>query len=128
MYESLLLNAGGGIISDSSKAPQAGNACLMIGIGGTGSGCFLDVCYIVRDVIERLGCESTICSYFFLADTQLCRPGIEGIKPIEDYNKRNCYAALKELDYCMSLPSSGNVFEEVYAPGFEVKTHNWNTA
>ncbi|MCD8144041.1 MAG: zinc ribbon domain-containing protein [Oscillospiraceae bacterium] len=90
--------------------------------GGTGSGCFLDVCYMVRDVIESMGRESIICGYFFLADTQLHRPGIEGNKPVEDYNMRNGYAAFRDLDYCMGLLSSGDVFEAVYAPGFEVKT------
>ena len=88
--------------------------------GGTGSGCFLDVCYILRDLLANT--NSTVCGYFFLADTQLYRSGIKGNGPVENYNKRNGYAALRDLDYCMSIPSSGNVFQEDYAPGFHVES------
>ena len=88
--------------------------------GGTGSGSFLDVCYILRDLLKDI--NSTVCGYFFLADTQLYREGIRGNTPVENFNKRNGYAALRDLDYCMSIPSSGNVFQEDYAPGFHVES------
>lgn len=88
--------------------------------GGTGSGCFLDVCYILRDVLSSI--NSTVCGYFFLPDTQLYRPGIQGNTAVENYNKRNGYAALRDLDYCMSIPSSGDCFKEDYALGFHVES------
>lgn len=88
--------------------------------GGTGSGCFLDVCYILRDILKGTG--STVCGYFFLPDTQLYRPGIQSITAIENYNKRNGYAALRDLDYCMSFPSSGGCFRENYSLDFSVES------
>ena len=90
--------------------------------GGTGSGCFLDVCYVVRDILESI--DSTVCGYFFLPDTQLFRTGIMGVAAIENYNKRNGYAALRDLDYCMSIPSSGGCFKEDYDTGFSVESHS----
>ena len=89
--------------------------------GGTGSGCFLDVCYILRDVLKDIN-SSTVCGYFFLPDTQLYRPGIRGDTPVENYNKRNGYAALRDLDYCMSIPSSGGRFQENYTHDFRIES------
>lgn len=89
--------------------------------GGTGSGTFLDICYILREVLGNI--NSIVCGYFFLADTQLYRKGIRGNTAVENYNKRNGYAALRDLDYCMSLPASGGRFQENYAPGFSVDSN-----
>lgn len=87
--------------------------------GGTGSGCFLDVCYILRDILKGTG--STVYGYFFFPDAQLYRPNIKNITAIENY-KRNGYAALRELDYCMSFPSSGGCFRANYSFNFSVES------
>ena len=80
--------------------------------GGTGSGCFLDVCYIVRDILKNM--LGNIYGYFFLPDIQLNRPGVMGVEAIEKWNKQNGYAAFRELDYLMSLPSAHETFTQNY--------------
>jgi hypothetical protein len=87
--------------------------------GGTGSGCFLDTCYIAREAMENS--PGNVLGYFFLPDIQLNRKGVEGNEPIITYNKENGYAAFRELDYLMSLKSSGEYFDQSY-PGFHIHT------
>ena len=80
--------------------------------GGTGSGCFLDVCYMLRNIEKDLGATS-IYGYFFLPDVNLSR-----ISTI-DYDTRtritkNGYAAMQELDYCMQIKENGGEFIQEY--------------
>ncbi len=88
--------------------------------GGTGSGCFLDTCYIAREAMNGSG---RIMGYFFLPDIQLNRPGIQGNTAIENYNKKNGYAAFRELDYLMSLKSSNEWFDQNYGE-FRIRTQD----
>jgi hypothetical protein len=60
--------------------------------GGTGCGIFLDVCYIVRDVVRQVGGESG----------ELIGVFIIGATIPHSEMKNNCYAALKELEYYMT--------------------------
>ncbi len=78
--------------------------------GGTGSGCFLDVCYMVRDILEDSG---NIFGYFFLPDVNLSNISPKEVK-IRDYIAKNGYAAMQELDYCMRLPTNGGSFSQIY--------------
>ena len=69
--------------------------------GGTGAGCFLDVCYMVRHIANKVGAV-TIFGYFFLPDVNL------SVIPFSDtktraYVPKNGYASMQELDYCMQL-------------------------
>ena len=90
--------------------------------GGTGSGTFLDVCYIVRHVLETLGRDSAqVCGYFFLPDVNLSVPSIIGSPLTANYVRCNGYAALKELDYLMGLEEAGGKFVQNYG-SFEVNT------
>ena len=90
--------------------------------GGTGSGTFLDVCYIVRHVLETLGRDSAqVCGYFFLPDVILSVPSIIGSPLTANYVRCNGYAALKELDYLMGLEEAGGKFVQNYG-SFEVNT------
>ena len=80
--------------------------------GGTGSGCFLDVCYMLRNIEKDLGATS-IYGYFFLPDVNLSRI------PTIDYDTRTCitkngYAAMQELDYCMQIKENGGEFIQEY--------------
>lgn len=61
--------------------------------GGTGSGIFLDVAMILRDILKD---EDQLFGYFLLPDIYVNRPGTQNVEP-------NAYAALRELDYYMSL-------------------------
>ena len=93
--------------------------------GGTGSGCFLDVCYLVRHLMKDL-CSDTssiVLGYFFLPDVNLEKAPIENLY-VRDHISKNGYAALKELDYCMNLPDNGGSFRQVYSGN---NTIVWNT-
>lgn len=80
--------------------------------GGTGSGCFLDVCYMVRSIAARMG-GVTVFGYLFLPDVNLANVPYENVD-VRNYIPKNGYAAMQELDYCMCLPQNGGSFEQVY--------------
>lgn len=80
--------------------------------GGTGAGCFLDVCYMVRHIANKVG-GVTIFGYFFLPDVNL------SVIPFSDTKTRafvpkNGYASMQELDYCMQLQYNGGGFVQKY--------------
>ncbi len=89
---------------------KPGGVCIMLvaGIsGGTGSGTFIDVSYMLRDICEQYNAvvQKSVMSYgtFYTADVQRSIPAI-GNNPTTWANvTRNCYAALKELDYFMNV-------------------------
>ena len=89
--------------------------------GGTGSGCFLDVCYMVRAIAQRVG-NAAIFGYFFLPDVNLSKIPYEDTATRE-YIPLNGYAAMQELDYCMSLPRNSGSFEQMYQGGKKIA---WN--
>ncbi|MBB6099676.1 hypothetical protein HNR42_003134 [Deinobacterium chartae] len=64
--------------------------------GGTGSGTFLDVAFLLRDLLKD---EDQLFSYLLLPDIYTSRPGTQNVEA-------NAYGALKELDHCMSLEST----------------------
>ena len=80
--------------------------------GGTGSGCFLDVCYMLRNIQKELG-SILIFGYFFLPDVNLSR-----ISTSDNFIRgdviRNGYAAMQELDYCMQIKENGGEFIQEY--------------
>ena len=80
--------------------------------GGTGSGCFLDVCYMVKSLADRIGAV-TVFGYFFLPDVNLSTVPYE-LADVRSYIPKNGYAAMQELDYCMGLPQNGGSFEQMY--------------
>lgn len=85
--------------------------------GGTGSGCFLDLAYIVRGLIEkRFGSAGVdrvnILGYLFTPDVNLARLGTNS--HTRDYVIKNGYAALKELDYWMNVEERGERFTQNY--------------
>lgn len=89
--------------------------------GGTGSGCFLDVCYMVRSIAERIG-GVTMLGYFFLPDVLLTKVPYQAVSA-RSFIAKNGYAAMQELDYCMSLPENGGSFEQEYQ---EKRIISWN--
>ena len=66
--------------------------------GGTGSGIFLDVAMILRDIMED---EEQLFAYLLLPDIYVNRPGTQNVEA-------NAYGALLELDYHMSLAATYN--------------------
>ena len=99
------------IVTTDSKVSKV-NVHILAGIsGGTGSGIFIDMCYIIRDL---LGGDTTLFGYFFMPDVNLNKAGIAGNPLIMNRIKSNGYAALKELNYTMSLNQSGDSFPQYY--------------
>ena len=99
------------------------NIHIMTGLGGgTGSGIFLDVCYIVREAVRRCAALNNmnvnICGYFFMPDVNLSKVTQDSIR---NYIMYNSYAAMKELDYCMSFPENGDKWDQQY-DGFRIET------
>lgn len=86
--------------------------------GGTGSGTFLDACYMVRSVAAEHG--ATIFGYFFLPDVNLSRIPMEN-HLVREYIPCNGYAAMQELDYCMRIAENGGSFIQTYKGGKQVK-------
>lgn len=85
--------------------------------GGTGSGCFLDIAYIVRGIIERDHGSSGIdrvntLGYLFTPDVNLSNKSLS--EHTKEYIKKNGYAALKELDYWMNVDSRNERFKQQY--------------
>lgn len=85
--------------------------------GGTGSGCFLDIAYIVRGIIERDHGSAGIdrvntLGYLFTPDINLSNKSLS--EHTREYIKKNGYAALKELDYWMNVDSRGERFKQRY--------------
>ena len=99
------------------------NIYIMAGIGGgTGSGCFVDVCYIMQKALAELGYagSANVLGFFFLPDVNLSNPDFPKGGPNEILLKKNGYAALKELDYLMSIPGNGDTYEQKYSETFGV--------
>lgn len=108
-----------GMVAD--KDVGALNVYLLSGVaGGTGSGTFLDLAYIARDVAEGIApSKVTMYGYLILPDVNLSRPMPEDHAK---YSKKNGYAALKELDYLMNLHQDGGRFVQRYSPGYSIDT------
>ena len=86
--------------------------------GSTGSGCFLDVCYMARHIADKLG-GATVFGYFFMPDVNLS--AIPMSNPLtRDHILQNAYAAMQELDYCMQLPGNNGAFTQKYQNGQEI--------
>ena len=95
------------------------NIMLVTGIaGGTGSGTFIDMAYLIRRALEDLDVENKrVFGFIVLPDVNL---SIGGQK---DSLSSNAYAALKELDYWMCTDDSEHdaIFEQNYGQGISVK-------
>lgn len=91
--------------------------------GGTGSGCFIDTCYIVQEALRNCNQfgAANIMGFFFLPDVTINSPSFPQNDPNTAYVKENGYAAMKELDYLMNLKDGGAEFEQDYG-SFRIKT------
>ena len=83
--------------------------------GGMGSGSFVDVCYITREVLDGLGFNvAMVFGYFVLPDAILSRNGFAEAPDRKDVNERNGVAALLEIEHLMNLKDSNEWFEQDY--------------
>ncbi len=100
------------------------NVHIMAGLGGgTGSGCFIDVCYIVQQALYILGIQNmaNVNGFFFLPDVLTAKRGFPRGGADEAMIKRNGFASLKELDYLMNISDNEDVFMQQYSCGFRVE-------
>lgn len=94
--------------------------------GGTGSGCFLDIAYIIRGIMEeRYGSSGNdrvkILGYLFTPDVNLSRKNLNMNE--QENIKKNGYAALKELDYWMNVDErKEDAFRQRYMNILEVNS------
>jgi hypothetical protein len=91
--------------------------------GGTGSGTFLDFSYLLQYVLGRKGLlgRAQTFGYFFLPDVNLSDPAIPD--KTKKYIRMNGYAAMKELDYCMSFPENGDAWRQIYKGNISVESN-----
>ena len=91
--------------------------------GGTGGGCFLDACYIVQKALEDMGRaqSANVMGFFFLPDVITSKPQVASDPVKVTYNNSNGYAAMKELDYLMSLRDADDWFRQNYG-SFKIET------
>ena len=88
------------------------NVHIIAGVsGGTGGGTFIDMCYIIRDL---LGPDAILLGYLFMPDIALSKAGIAENNLIANRIKSNSYAMLKELEYTMNLDEAGASFSQCY--------------
>lgn len=107
------------VILEAKEAAPLGriNVIFVAGIsGGTGSGTFIDMAYLVQDVLKTdigMATKSSynMSAYLYMPDVQF------GNGANMDALKRNGYAALKELDYFYNLNKVDGVYEWPFAEG-----------
>lgn len=82
--------------------------------GGTGSGTFLDIPYIVKGLSRRIDDNRVVnrIGLLFLPDVSLSQPGLTTTK--KENIKKNGFAALKELDYLMNVAKTGDCYDQDY--------------
>lgn len=93
--------------------------------GGTGSGCYLDISYIVRGIMEKkfgsTGVDKvSMLGYLFTPDVNLSKGGLSW--HTVEYIEKNGYAALKELDYWMNCDERNERFKMKYGSQLEVNS------
>lgn len=95
---------------------------ILAGIGGgTGSGTFLDVAYLLREIVAKqvgFRIDVDISGMIFLPEVNACRIHSERVR---QYMLANAYAALTELDFWMN-PNRGRKFREKYSESMFVDT------
>lgn len=99
------------------------NVYILAGIsGGTGSGTFLDVAYMVREIVTRkmsMQMHLRLRGVIFMPEVNLCKVKTEKVR---EYLPVNGYAALKELDFWMN-PERGRNFKQQYTADLSVDTN-----
>lgn len=104
-----------------SKSPV--NVVIFTGIGGgTGSGTFVDVSYIVRECIKQFSGQAFITGIMLMPDILSGDPNVDKIT--KENIKRNGFAALKELDHLMNLSETQDYFTQRFPGGFCVNETN----
>lgn len=80
--------------------------------GGTGAGSFLDICYLIREILRTNTWDADIFGYFFLPDVNLSNPKLG--EAAKEMIQCTGYASMKELDYCMNFKNNGGKWDQFY--------------
>ncbi|MGV3079191.1 tubulin-like doman-containing protein [Streptococcus sp. 32226D021BW] len=89
------------------------NIMILTGIGGgTGSGCSLDIAYLLRAILFR---DFQLTDNFYSMNGYIILPDVNALDADNPYLGKNGYAYLKELDYLNSLRENGELFEQTYS-------------
>ncbi|MDR0468958.1 MAG: tubulin-like doman-containing protein, partial [Peptococcaceae bacterium] len=104
-------------LQKSGEGIKSVNVMLVTGIsGGTGSGTFIDMAYLIREALNMLDVQNKqILGFIVLPDVNLLRGGNK------DKLSANAYASLKELDYWMERDRHESVFAQNYGQGVEIR-------
>lgn len=100
---------------------------LVAGIsGGTGSGTFIDIGFMIQQILERYSVDfhmnKDFYGLFYTPDVQKSNPAIGEHEDTWKNLQRNGYAALKELDYFINVGNKAMGSEVIYSlelPGRE---------
>lgn len=113
------------IITNACMNKESGRLIIHVvsGIsGGMGSGSFIDVCYILRHILNELGNNNAlIYGYFVLPDAVISKDGIRSNLLKKQSNERNGMASLLEIEHLMNLHDSKEWFEQDYG-AFYIRT------
>ena len=78
--------------------------------GGTGSGTFIDVSYMVRMILNNINVNNQrstqMYGIFYTPDVQQSIPDVGGVPSVWNTVQQNGYAAMKELSYFMNIGDS----------------------
>ena len=111
--------------SEDSEEKDTGilSVHIISGIAGGMGGCLADLCYMVRHILEETepGFDR-LYTYLFLPDVLTSDRELANtyLVPILE---RNSYAALKEMDYLMSIRENREEFRQTYRFG-EIRSRN----
>lgn len=96
------------------------NVYILTGVsGGTGSGTYLDVAYLVREIIvNQMHRKARMRGFIFMPDVNLCKVQDPGAR---EYIPVNGYAALRELDFWMNA-ERGRSFRQQYTATVTINT------
>lgn len=98
----------------TDQNPPALDIYIFAGIsGGTGSGTFIDTCYLIKSILVSRGISGTtkIFGMFFLPDVTISKLDSTNASA-KRWNASNGYAAMRELDYLMHLKEAGECFQQ----------------
>ncbi len=87
--------------------------------GTTGSGCLIDMAYIMKNLIAELGIADKAYINALIYLPEIYRD-ISLSETQYKYIEMNSYALFKELHHLMSLPENGGVFEQKYLSGLKI--------
>ena len=79
--------------------------------GGTGAGSFMQVSYLVKEILKSNGLERPrITGYFLLADVLCQDPSTQFDEQKKENTRANCYASIKELNGIYNYEKTTNSF------------------